>query len=137
QITVGNWLFNVGLRGDLYNGLTTARQAEPRVGASYKIKPSATVLRISYARTLETPFNENLILSSTGCSNAVLAPLLACSGNSSGTLEPGFKNEFHAGLQQAVGKNFVISGDYIWKYTHNAFDFSILGNTPIFFPIDW
>ena len=25
----------------------------------------------------------------------------------------------------------------IWKYTHNAFDFSILGNTPIFFPIDW
>jgi hypothetical protein len=137
QITVGNWLFNVGLRGDLYNGLTTARQAEPRVGASYKIKPSATVLRISYARTLETPFNENLILSSTGCSNAVLAPLLACSGNSSGTLEPGFKNEFHAGLQQAVGKNFVISGDYIWKYTHNAFDFSVLGNTPITFPIDW
>ncbi|MGH9589661.1 MAG: TonB-dependent receptor, partial [Terracidiphilus sp.] len=27
--------------------------------------------------------------------------------------------------------------EYIWKYTHNAFDFSILGNTPIFFPIDW
>jgi Carboxypeptidase regulatory-like domain/TonB-dependent Receptor Plug Domain len=137
QITAGNWLFNVGIRGDLYNGLTVARQAEPRLGASYKIKPSATVLRISYARTLETPFNENLVLSSTGCSNAVLAPLLACSGNSSGTLEPGFKNEFHAGLQQAVGKNLVISGDYIWKYTHNAFDFSVLGNTPITFPIDW
>ncbi len=31
----------------------------------------------------------------------------------------------------------VVSGEYIWKYTHNAFDFSILGNTPIFFPIDW
>jgi hypothetical protein len=31
----------------------------------------------------------------------------------------------------------VLSGDYIWKYTHSAFDFSILGNTPIFFPIDW
>ena len=54
-----------------------------------------------------------------------------------GTLQPGFRNEFHAGLQQAFGKNFVISGDYIWKYTHNAFDFSIFGNTPIFFPIDW
>jgi hypothetical protein len=36
-----------------------------------------------------------------------------------------------------VGKNVVVSGEYIWKYTHNAFDFSILGNTPIFFPIDW
>jgi len=31
----------------------------------------------------------------------------------------------------------VFSGEYIWKYTHNAFDFSVLGNTPITFPIDW
>ena len=52
-------------------------------------------------------------------------------------MQPGFRNEFHARLQQAVGKNVVVSGEYIWKYTHNAFDFSILGNTPITFPIDW
>ena len=137
QIKAGNWLFNLGLRGDVYNGLTAATQAEPRLGIAYNIKPSATVLRISYARTLETPFNENLVLSSTGCSNAVLAPLLACSPGVSGTLDPGFRNEFHAGLQQAFGKRVVVSGEYIWKYTHNAFDFSVLGNTPITFPIDW
>jgi hypothetical protein len=77
------------------------------------------------------------VLSSTGCSNAVLAPLLACSPGVSGTLDPGFRNEFHAGLQQAFGKRVVVSGEYIWKYTHNAFDFSVLGNTPITFPIDW
>jgi Carboxypeptidase regulatory-like domain len=137
QIKTGNWLFNVGIRGDLYNGLTIARQAEPRVGVAYSIKPTNTVLRISYARTLESPFNENLVLSSQGCSNEVLAPLLSCTPGVSGTLQPGFRNEFHAGLQQAFGKNLVISGDYIWKYTHNAFDFSVLGNTPITFPIDW
>jgi hypothetical protein len=137
QIKAGNWLLNVGIRGDLYNGLTVARQAEPRLGVAYSIKPTNTVLRISYARTLETPFNENLVLSSSGCSNAVLAPLLVCSPGVSGTLQPGFRNEFHAGFQQAFGKNLVFSGDYIWKYTHNAFDFSILGNTPITFPIDW
>ena len=50
---------------------------------------------------------------------------------------PGFRNEFHASLQQAFGKNLMVSGEYIWKYTHNAFDFSVLGNTPITFPIDW
>ena len=137
QIKTGNWLFNVGIRGDLYNGLTIARQAEPRVGLAYSIKQTNTVLRLSYARTLESPFNENLVLSSQGCSSEVLAPLLLCTPGVSGTLQPGFRNEFHAGLQQAFGKNLVISGDYIWKYTHNAFDFSVLGNTPITFPIDW
>ena len=137
QIKTGNWLFNAGIRGDLYNGLTSARQAEPRVGIGYNVKATGTVLRVSYARTLESPFNENLVLSSSGCSNAVLSPLLLCSPGVSGTLQPGFRNEFHAGFQQAAGKNFVFSGDYIWKYTHNAFDFSVLGNTPITFPIDW
>ena len=137
QIKAGNWLFNLGMRGDVYNGLTSAQQAQPRVGVAYNIKPTTTVLRVSYARTLETPFNENLVLSNNGCSNAVLAPLLACTSGVSGALQPGFKNEFHAGLQQAFGKRVVVSGEYIWKYTHNAFDFSVLGNTPITFPIDW
>jgi hypothetical protein len=137
QIKAGNWLFNLGLREDVYNGLADASQTQPRIGIAYNIKPTTTVLRVSYARTLETPFNENLILSSTGCSNAVLAPLLACSSGVSGTMQPGFRNEFHAGFQQAFGKKAVFSGEYIWKYTHNAFDFSVLGNTPITFPIDW
>jgi hypothetical protein len=137
QIKAGNWLFNLGIRGDLYNGLAKARQAEPRIGIAYTVKQTGTVLRVSYARTLESPFNENLVLSSQGCGNEILAPLLLCTPGVSTTLQPGFRNEFHAGLQQAIGKNIVFSGDYIWKYTHNAFDFSVLGNTPITFPIDW
>jgi hypothetical protein len=135
-ITKGNWSFNLGIRGDFYNGLSTSRQAEPRAGIAYKIKPTSTVLRVSYARTMETPFNENLILSSTGCSSPVLSPLLVCAGGS-GLLSPGWRNEFHAGIQQAFGKHFVLSGEYIWKYTHNAYDFSIFGNTPVTFPIEW
>jgi hypothetical protein len=137
QIKARDWIFNVGIRGDLYNGLAVARQAEPRVAVAYNIHRTNTVLRVSYARTLETPFNENLVLSSQGCGNDVLSPLLNCTPGVSTIVQPGFRNEFHAGFQQAFGKNFVVSGDYIWKYTHSAFDFSIFGNTPIFFPIDW
>jgi len=137
QIKAGNWNLNLGIRGDMYNGLTVARQAEPRLGVAYNVKPTATVLGISYARTLETPFNENLVLSSEGCQNAVLSPLLNCSSGVSNTMAPGFRNEFHASIQQAFAKKVVVSGEYIWKYTHNAFDFSVLGNTPITFPIDW
>jgi hypothetical protein len=137
EIKTGPWLFNIGIRGDLYNGLARAQQAEPRVGISYNVKSSGTVLNVSYARTLETPFNENLVLSSQGCGSAVLAPLLGCAPGVGTVLQPGFRNEFHAGFQQAAGRFLVISGEYIWKYTHNAFDFSVLGNTPITFPIDW
>jgi hypothetical protein len=136
-ITKGNWNFNLGIRGDLYNGLSTARQAEPRLGVAYNIKPTNTVLRVSYARTLETPFNENLVLSSIGCNSAVLSPLLLCTPGADSILTPGFRNEFHAGLQQAIGSHIVFDGEYIWKYTHDGYDFSVLGNTPITFPIEW
>ena len=137
QITKGNWSLNVGLRGDFYNGLTTHKEAEPRLGVAYNIKGSNTVLRASYARVLETPFNENLIVASVGCNDPVLNPLLGCAASGATPLSPGWRNEFHVGVQQAFGKYLVFSGEYIWKYTHNAYDFSILGNTPIFFPIAW
>ena len=138
QITTGNWLINVGVRGDLYNGLTIQRQAEPRVGLSYSIKRTGTVLRASYARTQETPFNENLVLSSEGCTDPVLNGIFSFVGHCvAAPFNPGFRNEIHAGFQQAATTHFVLSGEYIWKYTHNAYDFSVLGATPITFPIEW
>jgi hypothetical protein len=138
SITKGNWSLNLGVRGDFYNGLTTHKEGEPRLGVAYNIKKTNTVLRVSYARTMESPFNENLILSSIGCANNVLNPLLGCFAQGAATpFSPGWRNEFHAGLQQAFGRYVVFSGEYIWKYTHNAYDFSVLGNTPITFPIEW
>ena len=138
NISKGNWVFNLGLRGDFYNGLTTHKEAEPRLGIAYNIKKTNTVLRVSYARVLETPFNENLVLASVGCNNNVLNPLLGCFEAGQPTpLAPGWRNEFHAGLEQAFGRYLVFSGEYIWKYTHNGYDFSVLGNTPITFPVEW
>jgi hypothetical protein len=137
SITKGAWAVNLGLRADFYNGLTTHKEPEPRLGVAYNIKKTNTVLRVSYARTVETPFNENLVLSNNGCANPVLNPLLGCTVSGITPFSVGWRNEFHAGLQQAFGKYVVFSGEYIWKYTHNAYDFSVLGNTPITFPIEW
>ena len=148
-ISVKNWSFNLGIRGDIYNGFSAQSQAEPRLGIAYNIKQTNTVLRVSYARTLESPFNENLVLSSRGCQDAVVANLFASLGEgctdpntgavstAASTLPAGYRNEFHAGLQQAFGKFLVVDGEYLWKYTHNAYDFSILGATPVTFPIAW
>ena len=138
-----NWSFTLGIRGDIYNGFTSQSQAEPRLGIAYNIKRTNTVLRVSYARTLESPFNENLALSSVGCKDVVVANLFALAGEgctdpntglvstTSSVLPAGYRNEFHAGLEQAFGKYLVVDGEYLWKYTHNAYDFSILGATPI------
>ena len=112
---------------------------EPRAGVSYNLKKTGTVFRTSYARTQETPFNENLVLSSTGCLNPVVAAVFTQSFGfcNPAAFNPGFRNEFHIGLQQAISRHFVLSGDYITKYTHNAYDFSVFGATPITFPIEW
>ena len=139
SITKGNWAFNVGVRGDIYRGFSKDAQAQPRVGAAYNIKPTNTILRISYARTMESPFNENLIIASTGCSNQVIAflvppPNVPCVG---GAIRPGWRNEFHAGIQQAFGKYLVVDGEYIWKYTHGSYDFGVVAASPIAFPIEW
>ena len=136
-ITKENWSVNLGLRGDFYNGLTSHKEAEPRVGIAYNVKKTNTVLRASYARILETPFNESLILSSIGCADPVLNPLLVCSSNAPTPFSPGWRNEFHVGLQQALGRYLVFSGEYVWKYTHNAYDFGVFGRTPLTFPIEW
>jgi hypothetical protein len=140
-ITKNNWSFNLGIRGDVYNGITSYAQPEPRVGVAYNIKPTNTVLRVSYARIMETPFNENLVLASSGCNDPVVNGIFSASSGGSPCLNvplrPGWRNEFHAGFQQAFGKYLFVDADYIWKYTHYGFDFSILGNTPVTFPVEW
>jgi hypothetical protein len=138
-ITKGSWSVNLGIRGDLYNGFVSDGQPEPRAGIAYNIKRTNTVLRVSYARTLESPFNENLAIANTGCSVPVIAvlvppPNIPCV---SGAIRPGWRNEFHAGLQQAFGKYLVVDGEYLWKYTHGAYDFGVVASTPIAFPIEW
>jgi hypothetical protein len=132
-ITAGNWSFNLGVRGDLYRGISHDSQVQPRLGVAYNVKPTNTVLRVSYARVMETPFNENLVVGSLGDAAGVFSSVLG----QPGPIRPGQRNEFHAGFQQAFGRHLVIDGDYLWKYTHNAFDFGVIFNTPITFPISW
>ncbi len=133
-ITAGNFQFNVGFRFDRYDGLVSRTGPEPRLGISYNVKKTGTVLRVAYARTFETPFNENLLLSSATGAGGLAQNVF---GSTSVPIQPGFRNQFNTGLQQAIGKYLLIDADYFWKYTHNAYDFGTLLNTTITFPITW
>ena len=31
----------------------------------------------------------------------------------------------------------MIDAEYVWKYTHNVFDFGVVAASPLPFPLDW
>jgi len=129
DITAGNATFKLGLRVDHYDGLTTDTLAQPRLGVSYAVPGTNTVLRASYGRTLETPYNENLLLSAgVGANNFV---------GQGQPLSPGRRNQGEFGAQQGFGRWVVVDFGYFNKHTDNAYDFNVLFNTPIVFPIAW
>jgi len=135
SITLGGLTLQAGLRYDVYRGISSDEGIQPRFGASYLYRPTSTVFRFSYSRFFETPYNENLILSSaTGAGGLA--------GNVFGAFDvqpirPGRRNQFNTGFQQALGKHFMLDGDYFWKFTDNAYDFDTLFSSSIQFPIEW
>jgi hypothetical protein len=135
SIHLGRLTLNPGLRYDHYNGLSQGHQLQPRFGLAYRTPCTNTVVRLSYARLFETPYNENLIVASEATANPQTS-------NPFGTFrssppQPGKRNQFNTGIAQAFGRFLSIDADYFWKFTHNAFDFDSLFLTPITFPIGW
>jgi Carboxypeptidase regulatory-like domain len=134
-IKFGNLTVQAGLRIDRYNGITSDTGVQPRIGLSYLIPKTGTVLRASYARTFETPYNENLIVSSKTGAGGLAENVFGAFGSE--PLRPGNRNQFNAGFQQGIGRWLVADADYFWKYTDRAYDFGVLLNTPVQFPIEW
>lgn len=135
NITFGKATASLGVRYDNYNGITKGSSLQPRLGISYHFKRTGTVLRSSFTRNFETPYNENLVLSSVtgggGLANGVLGD------TSNLPLKPGSRNQFNAGFQQAIGRHLMLDADYFNKSTNNAYDFNVLLNTSVTFPISW
>ena len=135
SIAIGHLNLSPGLRIDRYNGISSATGVQPRIGASYQFMKTGTVLRAAFARTFETPYNENLVLSSSTGQGGLAGNVFGAYGTT--PILPGRRNQYNLGLEQSLGKHLVVDGDYFWKFTDNAFDFSSLLNTPIQFPISW
>jgi hypothetical protein len=132
SIKVGQLNLNLGLRYDNYDGLSKGFAVQPRGGASYQMRSTGTVLHLSYARVFLTPYNENLVLSSsTGAGG------LANGSNSVEPLTPALRNQFNLGVEQQFGAKFGIQAEYFWKFTRGAYDFNTILNTPLNFPIQF
>ncbi len=126
---------SIGLRFDNYRGIVKGIGVQPRIGFSYLINRTKTILRASFARTMETPYNENLILSSAPSELRGQGGILGATTDD--PLRIGRRNQYNVGLQQQIGKYVLFDADYFWKFTNNAYDFNVILNTPITFPIAW
>ena len=135
SLTVKGLNIQAGLRGDVYRGLVGGNALEPRLGASYLYKPSGTVVRISYSKFFETPYNEGLLVSSSTGTGGLATNVFGAFGST--PLSPGTRNQYNVGVQQGIGKHIVVDAGYFWKYTRNGYDFDTLFNTPVAFPIEW
>jgi len=50
---------------------------------------------------------------------------------------PGIRNQIEVGVQQGLGRWVVADFGYFNKHTQNGYDFGVLFNTPIAFPVAW
>lgn len=135
QISIKSLTVSAGLRFDNYDGISHDKLLEPRLGISYLVKMTGTVIRGSYTRAMETPYNENLVLSSDTGAGGLATNVFGAFGSS--PLRPGHRNQLSGGFEQAIKKYAQVEANYFWKFTKDAFDFDTLFNTSIAFPIEW
>jgi len=136
SVTLGAVTLNLGLRFDSYHGLTEGNGVQPRGAFSYLFKPTNTVIRGGYSHTMETPTNENLVVSSSTGAGGLASNLFSGSAEQR-PIALGSRNQYDAGIQQGLGRWVLVDVSYFRKYTRNAFDFDALFSTPITFPIGW
>ena len=132
DVHLGALFLALGLRHDTYTVAEVAdSQLQPRVGLSYRIDPSGTVLRASYDRLLILREHENLALAMSQQAWD-LGPF---AGTPRQPLRPELQHSFSYGIEQQLGKLGRVMVEYWEKRSRNAGDNAQFLNTGILFPV--
>lgn len=136
NIKAGDFQFSLGLRFDSYRFLVIGAQWQPRLGVSYHLKATNTVLRASYNRLFQTPPNENLLLSASPEAAAIAPPAIAETlGSALAEIRPERQDFFEVGLQQGLGSKVSLMATYYHKRSTDQQDNNNFLDTGIIFPI--
>ena len=87
----------------------------PRLGLTYRIGRTDTVLRGGYGRIFLTPYNENLVLASSTGTGGFGGGVPGSVGGA--PLIPARRNQYDVGLNQQAWHGIAINADYFWKVT--------------------
>ncbi len=136
QVKLGDWQLSLGLRYDVYRFLVDATAWQPRVGVSYYLKKTGTVFRASYNRLLQTPQNENILISNSDEASVLVAPdVRETAGGAVVRIKPERQNLYEVGVQQAIGRRWSWNTSFYHKDGRNQADVNNFFNTPIVFPM--
>jgi hypothetical protein len=123
---------SAGIRIDRYSLLVTESAISPRLGVSYHIHRTETVLRGSYSRLFMPPFAENLLVSSSPETRA-LSPNSDIGGGTDVRSER--QHAFEIGVQQALGRHARLDVSFYRKNIRNVADVDQFTDTTVTFPI--
>jgi hypothetical protein len=123
---------SVGVRYDRYQLLVTESAVSPRLGVSYHLHGTETVVRASYSRLFMPPFSENLLVSSSAEARA-LSPNQDVGGGIDVRSER--QHAFEVGVQQALGSRARLDVSFYRKNIRNVADVDQFRDTTVTFPI--
>ena len=135
SLQLRDWNVMAGTRFDVYDGLSHGTGFQPRLGVTYRFDQTNTLLRAGYGRILLTPYNENLLLASSTGTGGFGGGLLGSVGES--PLTPAHRNQYDVGVEQRLWHSIRLDGDYFWKFTDGPYDFNVILNTPLTFPVQF
>lgn len=147
---IKNFSFDLGVRFDSYHFLVTKNFVSPRVGMSYYIPKTGTVLRASFNRFLETPALENLLLSSSD-KTRIFSPAgedmmmdkhtkknskddLPMEDSKGEPVKPSREWQVDVGFEQRISKYARINADFYYRRLKNPPEIVNFLETGIIFP---
>jgi hypothetical protein len=134
-LELGRWNVTAGSRFDVYDGLSHNTGIQPRVGVTYRLDETNTLFRAAYGRIFLTPYNENLVLASSTGAGGFGGGFLGSLGGA--PLTPAYRNQYNLGIEQRLWHGIRVDADYFWKFTDGPYDFDVILNTPLTFPVQF
>jgi hypothetical protein len=129
EINLGKWHVSAGLRYDHYQLLLNKTAFSPRLSVSRYFKNADLVLHVSYDRVFQTPFFENILLSSSTQVLSLNPVFLRL------PVEPSYGNYYEAGLTKGFFHKVRLDANGFDRRVNNYADDDQLLDTAVSFPI--
>ena len=130
-VKLGNWTVAAGLRWDHYQLLLNQRAFSPRLSLARSLPRMHAVVHASYDRVFQTPFFENILISSSPQIEALNSHFLRL------PVQPSRGNYYEGGLTQSWLQHVRLDTNVYRRDVQNYADDDQLLNTGVNYPVSF